>query len=448
MTNKLKENNSYISLVAIVGRPNVGKSTLLNRLIGKRSAIVHETPGVTRDRIYEECEWNRKKFLLVDTGGISVEKEDFAPLVKEQARAAIEEADLILFVVDSKTGLTKEDDEVAKILKRAKKPVLVVSNKVENMSDRATSHEFIKLGFGEPILVSSIHGTGSGDLLDKIVANLPEKELREKAGKFEAAITIVGKPNVGKSSLLNAVSRTDRALISEIPGTTRDSVDSIIKYGERIYKLIDTAGISKTKTGKHPLFYYSYLRALKSIERSNLTLLMVDAEAGINREDQRIANLILDKGNACIILLNKWDLIDSEEKRENILLQLEIKLRFLNFSPLIFISAKTGRGLHKIMPVVEDTLAEYRKRIKTSRLNKWLAAIKEEGHTVVSGTKTLKINYITQVEIEPPSFTFFVNDKKIVKKNYRKFLENRLREDFGFEGTPLRLFFKEKNKYG
>lgn len=430
-------------VVAIVGRPNVGKSTLLNRLIRKREAVVDDVPGVTRDRIYADCDWNGREFLVVDTGGIIFDESDeLVVSVRRQAEMAIRDADVVLFVVDARSGVVYEDQEIAELLRNQQKKVLLVANKVENPSDEASAYEFLSLGLGEPIMISALHGIGIGDLLDVIVANLPDKEAPSETGE-EAAITLVGRPNVGKSSTLNRILGEERAVISDIPGTTRDSIDSLYEHNGKIYRIIDTAGIKRKSEKEEPIFFYSFLRALRAIERSDVSLLIIDASEGVTKQDQKIAELIEEKGNACIIVLNKWDLIKTEEQRKKVYDSLERKLYFLNYAPFIHISAKTGRNIHKIFPMIEEVLGEYRKRIKTSELNRWMERLKEEGYTVVSGPKRLKVYYCVQADIEPPEFVFFVNDRSLVRQNYRKFLENRLREAFGFKGTPLKIFFRD-----
>lgn len=431
-----------LPLVAIIGRPNVGKSTLLNRLIKKREAVVHDIPGVTRDRIYADCDWRGREFLLVDTGGIVLDKKDeLTSSIRKQAEVAIKEADLILFVVDVKTGITSEDEEIASLLRSFGKKTILVTNKVENLHDETVAFEFLNLGLGEPVMVSALHGIGTGELLDKIVENLPETKSNENI-EVEASITIVGRPNVGKSSTLNRILGEERSVVSEIPGTTRDAVDSYYQFNGKTYRLIDTAGIKKKSEKEEPLFFYSFLRALRAIERSDVSLFLIDASEGVTKQDQKIAELIEQKGNACIILLNKWDLVDSQEKRNKIYSSMERKLYFLNYAPFLHISAKTGRNINKIFKNVEQVLSEYRKRIKTSELNKWMEDLKQEGYTVVSGAKRLKVYYCVQTDIEPPEFVFFVNDRSLVRKNYKKFLENRLRKSFGFIGTPIKIYFR------
>lgn len=433
-------------IVAIIGRPNVGKSSLLNRLIKKREAIVHEVPGVTRDRIYELCDWSGREFYIVDTGGISPESEDpLAPKVREQAEAAIFEADLIIFLVDAKAGVTYEDDEVAKILRASKKPILLVSNKVESPTDESVSHEMYSLGFGEPTQISALHGIGIGDLLDEIVKKLPAARERPKV-EYEASIAIIGRPNVGKSSLLNALLNKERALVSEMPGTTRDSIDSEIVFNEKKYLLVDTAGIKRKKSMNDSLFYYGYLRAIRSIEKSDIVLLVLDASQGVRRLDQKLAVLVEEKGKSCIFLLNKWDLITGDEKEKARLVALiEKKLYFLPYAPKIRVSAKTKRNVQRILPKAEEVLSEYRKRISTGQLNKWICELKKYGYTATSKGKQLKVFYVTQSGIEPPTFVFFVNDSALIKDNYRKFLENKLRNTFGFVGTPIKIYFRNRS---
>jgi len=431
-----------LPLVAIIGRPNVGKSTLLNRLIRKKEAVVHDLPGVTRDRVYAQCDWNGREFLLVDTGGLSLDEDnELVYSVRRQAELAISEADLLLFVVDVRAGVTQEDLEIAGWLRELNKKVIPVVNKVESSADEAAVYEFLALGLGEPVAVSALHGIGTGDLLDRVVELLPEPRPVEQP-EIEASITIVGRPNVGKSSTLNRILGEERAVISEIPGTTRDTVDSLYEYNGKIFRIIDTAGIKKKSEKEEPLFFYSFLRALRAIERSDISLLVIDASEGATRQDQKIAELIEEKGNGAIILLNKWDLVKTEEQRQKVYESLERKLYFLNYAPFLHVSARTGRNFNKIFPLVEEVLSEYRKRIKTSELNRWMDELKESGYTVVSGPKKLKVYYCVQTDIEPPEFVFFVNDRTLVRESYRRFLENRLRERFGFKGTPLKLYFR------
>lgn len=434
-----------LPLVAIVGRVNVGKSSLLNRLIKKRTAIVHETPGVTRDRIYQTCDWNGREFILVDTGGIIFDKRDpLAARVKEQAEAAIKEADVIIFVTDAKTGVLREDEELAKILQRSGKPVILVVNKVESAADESQAAEFYRLGFDRLHLVSALHGIGTGDLLDEVVKLLPPV-LEVPQEEYEARLTIVGRPNVGKSSILNALLKEERSLVSEIPGTTRDSVDSEIIFKGKKYLMIDTAGIKRKGTREDPLAFYSFLRALRSVEASDLSLLVLDASQGVTRQDQRLARLIGEKGNACIVIVNKWDLITNDEQKALLTTSIENNLHFLWYVPFLNVSAKTGKSIHRIFPLIEEVLTEYRKRIPTSELNKWMGEIKESGYTVSSGKKKLKVYYVTQADVEPPTFVFFVNERELVSENYRRFLENSLRDRFGFKGTAIRLYFRNRS---
>ncbi len=432
-----------LPLVAIIGRPNVGKSTLLNRLIQKREAVVHDEPGVTRDRVYVTCDWASREFILIDTGGIVFDSDvELHEQVRKQAELAIQEADLILFVVDARTGVVPEDEEVARFLMKSAKKTILVVNKVESAVDEAKVYEFYSLGLGDPFPISALQGINTGDLLDRIVENLPEVE-GEAEVEVEASITIVGRPNAGKSSLLNTLIGSERAVVSEIPGTTMDAIDSLVEYDGKIYRLIDTAGIRKKGKNEEPLFFYSFLRALKAIERSDVSLLVIDASEGVTKQDQKIAELIEEKGNAAIIILNKWDLVKDEEKRQKVLESLDRKLYFLNYAPVMMVSAKTGRNVSKIFNEVEKVLKEYRKRVRTGELNRWMDELKERGYTVVSGPKRLKVYYCVQADIEPPEFVFFVNDRSLVKSNYVRFLENKLRESFGFKGTPVKIYFRE-----
>jgi len=433
-----------LPLVAIIGRPNVGKSSLFNRLVQRREAIVDEQPGVTRDRVYEICEFAGREFELIDTGGISSSREDpLAERIEEQARAAIEEADVIVFVLDVRAGATAEDEHVARLLHRSGKPVIVVANKAESPHDELRAHELMTLGFGEPIAVSAVHGIGTGDLLERIIELLPERE--PERTDVEAALAIVGRPNSGKSSILNALLGEERAAVSDIPGTTRDAIDSIFEHDGTRYLLIDTAGIRRKSFKKDPLFYFSYLRALRAIERSDVTFLIIDASLGVTGEDQKIARLIEDKGKACVILVNKWDLIEGAEEGDRVIQSLNLNLRFLSYAPVLRVSAKTGRGLNRVMAYAEDVLASYRRRIPTGELNRWFDTIRERGQAAYPGARSFRIYYATQVDIEPPTFVFFVNDRTLVKPQIRRFLENSLRESFSFVGTPIRVYFKNKS---
>lgn len=433
-----------VPLVAIIGRPNVGKSSLLNRLVQRREAIVDEQAGVTRDRVYERCEFAGREFELIDTGGISAVADDpLSERVKEQALAAVAEADLILFVVDVRAGVTAEDEGVARLLKRSGKPVIVVANKAEREVDDIAAHELVALGFGEAQPVSALHGIGTGDLLERVVHELPAPH-SEAQLDVEASLSIVGRPNSGKSSLLNALVAEERALVSEMPGTTRDAIDSVLEYEGRRYLLIDTAGIRRKSVKSDPLMYFSYLRALRAVERSDLAFLVIDAGLGVTREDQKIARLIEDKGRACVVLLNKWDLVKGEEAAGRVAQQLETLLHFLAYAPVLRVSARTGRGLDRVMRYAEDALASYRRRVPTGELNRWFDDIRDRGQAAYPGARSLRIYYATQVDVAPPTFVFFVNDRSQVKPHIRRFLENELRDAFSFVGTPIRVFFKNR----
>lgn len=455
-------NKNYI---AVVGRPNVGKSTLVNRLAHTRKAIVHESPGVTRDRSYHETDWGGRALILIDTGGIESEasKSAFNKEIRNQAFAATQMADAILFVVDGKTGITAEDEAVAKILKRASKPVLLIVNKVDNPSREDLTYDFYPLGFKEILSVSALHGTGTGDLLDRLVELLsaektsaelkPIKDMgkiKDAVGSstrsYELRVAVIGRPNVGKSSFINRIAGEERTIVSDVSGTTRDAIDLEVKHDAVTYRFVDTAGLRKKTKVSEDIEYYSYVRGLQAIGEADVCLLIIDASEGVGEQDQKIAQLALEKGAGLIVLLNKWDLLKGDETaREDCLASLGRRLGFAKFAPVLRISALSGRSVNKIWPLIEEVAKNRAQHIPTSKLNEFLKTIQETGYTITEGKAKLRFSYVTQTRTRPPVLTFFCNHPKIVADNFKRYLENRLRESFQLEGTPVGLKFRAKS---
>lgn len=433
-----------MALVAVVGRPNVGKSTLINRIIGKREAIVQETPGVTRDRKYLKAEWSGRNFTLVDTGGLDfAETADLTKQIQTQAMFAIREADAILFVVDAKDGLMGMDEDVADILRRTEKPVVLVVNKWDNPDHPPMESIFYKLGLGDPFSVSAIHGLGVGDLLDVVIAALPEDDPEEE--ETAARLAIVGRPNVGKSSILNKILRQDRSIVSDIAGTTRDTIDSRVIHNGKTYLYIDTAGLRRKAKVTDDVEYYSSLRVLEALDRAEIALLVIDAQEGVTDQDQRVAAAVEKRGRGCIVLLNKWDLVPGDEAEE-LLEDMKEQLHFISYAPFITVSAVSGRGLEKLPDVIDRVAAAYKDRIPTADLNRFV----DDYAGVLEGSahgKPFRILYGTQVKAEPPTLLFFTTlrlEAKVISKTFKKTVENRLRENFDFVGCPVRLRFRAK----
>ena len=433
-------------IVAIVGRPNVGKSTLVNRIAQKKEAIVHESRGVTRDRSYHEADWCGREFTLVDTGGIETGRSDdaFAGRIREQAEAACQEADVIIFVVDATTGVTEEDETVARILRRAGKPVFLVANKLDNPADDKTMWDVYALGLGEPRPISAVHGHGTGDLLDEVVAALPEPAEEPEYPEDALRVAIIGRPNVGKSSITNRFAGKNRSIVSDVAGTTRDALDVIVERGDKRYRLVDTAGMRKRNLVHEDVEYYSLVRGLRAIDEAEVCLLVVDASEGVTEQDQKIAGLAIERGCALIILLNKWDLVTDDHAREEVMQSVARRMTFAPWAPVIRVSALTGRSLEKVWAVVDRVGAAHSGQVPTSALNNLLAQMRESGHTIVKGPKRLRIQYANQTGNRPPAITFFCNFPELIDDNYKRYLENRLREQFNLEGTPLRLRFRKK----
>lgn len=426
-------------VVAIVGRPNVGKSTIFNRIVGERISIEEDVPGVTRDRIYGKGEWLNVEFNIIDTGGIDIGDEPFLEQIRWQAQIAIDEADVIIMITSGRDGVTATDEEVAKILYRSKKPVVLAVNKVDNPEMRDQIYDFYSLGFGDPFPISGSHGLGLGDLLDEVVKHFPNKadaDYDEDVIKF----SLIGRPNVGKSSLVNAILGEERVIVSDIAGTTRDAVDSPYTYEGQNYVIMDTAGIRKKGKVYESTEKYSVLRALRAIERSDVVLVVIDAEEGIIEQDKRIAGLPHEAGRGVIIVVNKWDAIEKDEKTMN---KFEKKIRnqflFLDYAPIVFVSAKTKKRLHTLIPMIKLVSENHSLRVQTNVLNDVIMDAVAMNPTPTDKGKRLKIYYITQVSVKPPTFVLFVNDPELLHFSYERFLENRIRDAFGFLGTPIRI---------
>lgn len=436
-------------IVAVVGRPNVGKSTLVNRIAQTSDAIVHESRGVTRDRSYYDAEWNGRTFTLVDTGGIEpLKSEDvFSASIRDQALAAAEEACAILFVVDGKVGVTEEDESVARMIKRAKKPTFLLVNKLDNPDrEQEGLWEFYSLGVGDPIPVSALHGHGTGDLLDDIVALLPDEEDEEQVDDGILSVAIIGRPNAGKSSLFNKILGSNRSIVSDIAGTTRDAIDTVIERDGKQYRLVDTAGIRKKSTVYENIEYYSMVRGLRAIDRADVALLVIDSSTGMTEQDQKVANLAIERGCALVVLLNKWDLLPDDNARERMMESVDRRLGMAPWANYLRISALTGRSVEKIWKLVDAAADARERRISTSKLNQLLTDMREFGHTIVDGKRRLRMHYVTQTGTKPPTFTFFVNHTDLVTDSYRRYIENRMRATFDFKGTPIRLRFRKKEQ--
>jgi GTP-binding protein len=456
MTTHLEDTTPGSSLkpavVAIVGRPNVGKSALFNRLIGRRLAIVDNTPGVTRDRLYALAEWQGRTFSLVDTAGIDIHitenDSDIAAQTRAQAELAAQEADVILFVVDASVGLSPLDDDVVRIMRKTRRPVLLVANKAESERVRlAIPGEFARLGLGEPFVVSALHGEGTGDLLDAVVAHLPEDD-QHVSTEGELALALVGQPNVGKSSLLNALLGEQRSIVSSVPGTTRDAIDTIFPFHEHRIRLIDTAGVRKRATAHGSIEYYSSLRSLSAIARCDIALLLIDSMRGITLQDKRLAGIILEERKGLIVVANKWDLVREQgEYQQSALMEaIYADLPFATFAPITFLSAMTRRRLGGLMPLVMKTATNLNRRIGTAQLNAVIRDAVMTHPAPAKGGKPLRIYYCAQVAAHPPLFIFHCNDPDLVTASYRRFLENTLRANLDFTGVPLTLEFRERTR--
>jgi GTPase len=423
--------------VAIVGYPNVGKSTLVNRLTQTRAAVVHETPGVTRDRKELFCEWSGTSFRIIDTGGVDrTDTGPFGPQIVEQAKQAIEEADLVLFVVDARVGITPGDEELAEILRRSRRDVLVVANKLDDPRRNVDAFEFHRIGLGEPFPLSALHGHGTGDLLDEIVKRLPGTGERP-VGEEAIRVAILGRPNVGKSSLLNALVGQERVIVSEVPGTTRDTIDTVLQRGEQTFVLVDTAGMRRKRAHRQGIEYYSELRALDAAERADVAIVLVDASEGVVDQDLAVADVARKAGCATIVGLSKWDV--TEIRIEDARPDLERRLR--QRPPILALSAKTRRGLERLLDTVESVFEKYAGRIPTAELNRALAELREARQPPQKRGRRLNLLYGTQVSSRPPRLRFFVNDRGLVTRDYAYWVENELRRRFKLEGVPVSIDF-------
>lgn len=445
-------------MLALVGRPNVGKSTLFNRLIGKRLAVVSEVPGTTRDRVQADAEWNGVEFFVVDTGGIEVEagfhtaplSEDsarFLPAIRAQASIAIEAADVVVLLVDARAGITAADEEVAGILRRTTKPIIVAANKAESRSAHEAAVEAYALGLGEVFPISALHGTGTGDLLDAVVDAFPSWTTTGEGKDDSTKIAIVGRPNVGKSSLLNRLLGEDRAIVSPIAGTTRDALDTHMEWEGTSITLIDTAGIRRRGRIDRGVERYSVLRALSAIKRADVALLLIDAAAGVTAQDEHIAGYILEENTSVMVLVNKWDAIEKDTyTMVGYTKQLRAALNFLDYVPILFVSALTGQRVHKILPSAVEVHAARYERVPTSELNRLVRDAAARHAPPSKSGRRLKIYYATQAAVDPPTFVFFVNDPRLAHFSYQRYLQNQIRERFPFRGTPLALRFRARGE--
>jgi len=440
-TREIDADDALLGTVAIVGFPNVGKSTLVNRLTETRAAVVHETPGVTRDRKELVCEWNGKRFLLIDTGGVDIAGTDpITRSIAEQAKTAVAEADLVLFLTDARAGITPGDEELAQILRAAHKPVLIVANKIDDPDQDALAFEFHRLGLGDPVPLSAAHGHGTGDLLDSIVARLPGHG-RPAVSEAAIRVAILGRPNVGKSSLLNALLGQERVIVADEPGTTRDAIDTVFRRGEREFVFIDTAGLRRKRRQRQGIEYYSELRALAAAERADVALVLVDASEGVVDQDLTVADVARKAQCSTIAVLSKWDL--SEVEIEDVKARLGERLR--QRPPVLTVSAKTGRGLVRLLERIESQFEKHSSRIPTADLNRFLAELREAREAPSRNGRRLNLLYGTQVTTRPPRFRFFVNDPSLVTRDYGYWVENQLRERFDLAGVPVAIDFVRRS---
>ncbi len=435
-----------LPVVAVVGRPNVGKSTLFNKLVGQRLSIVEDTPGVTRDRIYAKAEWCGREFMLVDTGGIEPKTDDnMLAQMRRQAELAIERADVIILVTDVRAGVTANDLDVAAMLQKSGKPVVLCVNKCDSIGEPPMAfYEFYNLGLGEPYAVSSLHGNGSGDLLDAVCSLFPD------AGKTEEdadriAVAVIGKPNVGKSSLINYLAGEERSIVADESGTTRDAIDLPFENETGKYLFIDTAGIRRKSKITDIIEHYSVLRAFMAVDRAQVAVILIDATTGFTEQDSKVAGYAHQQGKACIVCVNKWDLVEKDGKTmQEFVKKLEHDFSFMSYVPFLFISAKTGQRVQKLFPLIQQVAANNAMRITTGRLNDVLAYATARVQPPTDKGKRLKIYYVTQASTQPPAFVFFVNNAELFHFSYQRYLENQFRETFGLEGTPVRIIVRER----
>lgn len=456
-------------IVALVGRPNVGKSTLFNRLVGQRKAIVEDLAGTTRDRLYGDADWAGRDFIVVDTGGLEfdpappppasqteatgfqagVSSRLFLREIREQAEIAIAEAEVIVFLVDGEAGMTSADQDVAMLLRRTDKPVILAVNKADNQKRRSEAVDFYTLGLGDPIPVSALHGTGTGDLLDAIVAGLPPTEEEDEEEDETIKIAILGRPNVGKSSLLNKLLGEDRVIVSDVPGTTRDAIDMPIQYEGLDLVLIDTAGIRRRGKIEVGVEKYSFLRSLKAVSRADVCLLLIDAVDMVTAQDAHIAGYILEEAKSVVVIVNKWDLVEKETNTMNEYTErIRSELKFLSYVPVLFISAKSGQRVNKVLPLALQVQEERLRRMSTGEVNRLLREAVSKNPPKGAQRQRLKFYYVTQAGVDPPTFVFFVNDRNLVHFSYERYLENTIRDRYSFLGTPLRLVFRSRGERG
>lgn len=437
-----------LPIVAVVGRPNVGKSTLFNKLIGKRLSIVEDTPGVTRDRIYSKCEWRNREFMLVDTGGIEPDSDDvILSQMRRQAEIAIEKADVIILVTDISAGVTANDFEVASMLMKSGKPIVLCVNKCDWIGELpAELYEFYNLGLGDPFPVSAVHGHGTGDLLDEVFKHLPDEDESMDDSEY-VKVAVIGKPNVGKSSLINRIAGEERVIVSDIAGTTRDAIDTAIENDKGKFIFIDTAGIRKKSKVLEEIERYSVLRAYMAVDRSDVCVIVIDAQVGFTEQDSKVAGYAHEQGKGCIVAVNKWDAVEKDDKTMNTFRKdLEEKFSFMSYVPFIFISAKTGQRIEKLFELIKYVNEQNSMRISTGMLNDVLAYATARVQPPSDKGKRLKIYYMTQPSTKPPTFVVFVNKAELFHFSYQRYIENQIRETFGLEGTPIRFIIRERGQ--
>lgn len=430
-------------IAAIVGRPNVGKSTIFNRMIGERKSIVEDTPGVTRDRIYGKAEWLTQEFRLIDTGGIQLADQPFQEEIRMQVEIAMDEADVVIFVVNGREGITHDDEYIARLLQKSEKPILLAVNKIDNQEMMSEIYEFYQLGVGDPIAVSGVHGIGIGDILDQMIRSFPSKSISEYESMTK--FCLIGRPNVGKSSLVNAILKQERSIVSNIEGTTRDAIDTAFQNDGKDYVVIDTAGIRKRGKVYENIEKYSVLRAMSAIERSDVVLVLIDGESGIREQDKHVAGYAHEAGKGVILVYNKWDCVEKDEQTMN---QITKKLRqefiYLDYAPIVFVSAKTSQRVNTLLPLIDQVHDASLLRIQTNILNEVLMDAQLMTPPPTHKGQRLKIYYASQVAVAPPTFVLFVNDPHLLHFSYQRYLENRLREAFGFIGTPIHIIARER----
>ncbi len=437
-----------LPVVAVVGRPNVGKSTLFNKLIGQRLSIVEDTPGVTRDRIYAKCEWRNRKFMVVDTGGIEPREDDkILTLMRQQAELAISHADVIIFVTDVRSGVTANDYAVADMLMKSGKPIVLCVNKCDNLGETPMEvYEFYNLGLGDPYPVSSVHGHGTGDMLDDVISHFPETD-EDDYEEDDIRVAVIGKPNAGKSSLINRIAGEERVIVSDMAGTTRDATDTVIDREEGRFVFIDTAGIRRKSKITERVEHFSVLRAYMAVDRADVCVIMIDATAGFTEQDSKVAGYAHEQGKACIVAVNKWDAIEKNDKTmQEFRTKLEQDFSFMSYVPFVFISAKTGQRVEKLFEMIKFVHSQNSMRISTGMLNDVLAYATARVQPPSDKGKRLKIYYMTQASTKPPTFVMFVNRSDLFHFSYQRYIENQIRTTFGLEGTPVRFIIRERNR--